>query len=201
MILTLFKNTKIQNDFKCFWVDVTRHYKEEDLLEDLAVKVTNRDRGDFEKKNRDDLGTLLRKSLERVKYLIVLDDMWDSSAWTIFDKFLPKDEVGAKVLITTRFNRVAETADPLTPPHRPDKLNEEKSWELFLRTCDCSGGVRGDWKENGREMWGLAPCYTGAWWFAIQTKINWSMEKARGDPHLEIRKRDWKLHENLGVEL
>ncbi|XP_004972565.1 putative disease resistance RPP13-like protein 3 isoform X2 [Setaria italica] len=51
----------------------------------------------------------LRKYLQDKRYLVVVDDLWDASAWEIIKCAFPEGHYGSKVLTTTRIERVAVT--------------------------------------------------------------------------------------------
>ncbi|OMO70589.1 Disease resistance protein [Corchorus capsularis] len=91
--------------------------------------------------------------LEGKKYLIVLDDIWDVGAWRCVQAAFPDNKHGSRVLLTTRNKEVAAEADPRSPPHQPRPLDDETSWELFLKRIgakesDCSPTMR----ELGKQI-------------------------------------------------
>lgn len=55
---------------------------------------------------------LLKAELKHKRYLIVLDDIWSDDAWYSIQSVFPKGKLGSKVLLTTRIETVALSADP-----------------------------------------------------------------------------------------
>nr|UBY07247.1 NBS-LRR disease resistance protein [Dasypyrum villosum] len=67
----------------------------------------------------------LREHLKHKRYLIVVDDLWDQSAWNIISCAFPEDGNGSRVIVTTRlgdqdsrslfYNRVFRSEDGCPP--------------------------------------------------------------------------------------
>ncbi|KAL0421808.1 UNVERIFIED_CONTAM: putative late blight resistance proteinR1A-4 [Sesamum latifolium] len=74
----------------------------------------------------------LRQSKGR-RYLIVMDDMWDTKIWDAVRRLFPDDGNGSRVLLTTRISDVAKYANSCSPQYKMNFLNEEDSWNLLRR--------------------------------------------------------------------
>ncbi|CAL5428012.1 unnamed protein product [Camellia sinensis] len=77
------------------------------------------------------LGEKLYKHFKGKRYLIVIDDIWDIGAWVNPKMCLPNDNIGSRVMFTSRHREVAVHTSPDSQPHCIRFLNEEESWELF----------------------------------------------------------------------
>ncbi|GMP93031.1 hypothetical protein CsSME_00043027 [Camellia sinensis var. sinensis] len=77
------------------------------------------------------LGEKLYKHFKGKRYLIVIDDIWDIGAWVNPKMYLPNDNIGSRVMFTSRHREVAMHTSPDSQPHCIRFLNEEESWELF----------------------------------------------------------------------
>ncbi|KAI3971175.1 hypothetical protein MKW92_025453 [Papaver armeniacum] len=82
----------------------------------------------------------VRAHLKGKKYLIVLDDIWDTDAWMKLKDAFPKGDYGSRVLLTTRHKRVAQEAKLSSTDNNNNFIrelsaitDEEKSWELFRK--------------------------------------------------------------------
>ena len=49
-----------------------------------------------------DLAVKLKQVLLRNRYLLVLDDVWDTKAWTLLERLFPDDANGSRIVITSR---------------------------------------------------------------------------------------------------
>ncbi|KAI3463669.1 hypothetical protein Pfo_020332 [Paulownia fortunei] len=99
------------------WVTVSQEYRMRELLLGLLHQTNNIDPNDQERSD-DQLGELLHKELYGRKYLIVMD-MWNIEAWDMVKKFLPSNNNGSRILVTTRILKLALF------------LDAEKSWDLL----------------------------------------------------------------------
>ncbi|XP_019177628.1 PREDICTED: putative late blight resistance protein homolog R1B-14 isoform X2 [Ipomoea nil] len=110
----------------------------------MTSEISNKD----ETQLRDEL----HKRLMEHKYLIVLDDVWTTSAWHAIEGCIPpnKDD-GSKIMITTRIYEVARSVSER--PHNMKSQTPDKSWELFSRKvfregCLCTPKL----EKLGREI-------------------------------------------------
>ncbi|KAJ4771929.1 Disease resistance protein RPP8 [Rhynchospora pubera] len=76
----------------------------------------------------------LRSFLRSKRYLIILDDVWVTDLWNQYLKYaLPDAGNGSRVLMTSRFIQVAQSADPIMEPYELEFLNEEDSRNLLIK--------------------------------------------------------------------
>ncbi|KAF8692025.1 hypothetical protein HU200_039972 [Digitaria exilis] len=75
----------------------------------------------------------LRNYLKDKRYLVVVDDLWDASAWEIIKCAFPEGQCGSKVLTTTRIERVAGTCCNFQWGfvYRMKPLDDHNSRQLF----------------------------------------------------------------------
>ncbi|CAL5003312.1 unnamed protein product [Urochloa decumbens] len=75
----------------------------------------------------------LRKYLQDKRYLVVVDDLWDASAWETIKCAFPKGAYGSKVLTTTRIERMAVTCCNFQWEfvYRMKPLDDHSSRQLF----------------------------------------------------------------------
>ncbi|XBI22665.1 hypothetical protein VPH35_063657 [Triticum aestivum] len=92
----------------------------------------------------------LRDNLKtKRRYLVIIDDLWDVSAWSIIKCALPVNNLGSRLIVTTRIKNVAETCcfghHERIVEMKP--LNEEDSRKLFFNRIffseeACPGQLR-----------------------------------------------------------
>ncbi|KAJ6743844.1 hypothetical protein OIU85_017746 [Salix viminalis] len=84
------------------------------------------------------------KKIEKKKYLLVLDDVWDGedgsngAKWDSLKEMFPHDAVGSKIVVTTRSHVIAKFTSTIAP-HVLEGLSIDKSWELFRRKAFPQG--------------------------------------------------------------
>ncbi|CAI9105464.1 OLC1v1004392C1 [Oldenlandia corymbosa var. corymbosa] len=84
--------------------------------------------------DEQDLEETLWKRLKGKKYLILLDDVWDSEAWSSLKGSFPDDNVGSRILLTSRHHDVAPSEMMIhEKPHFLQPLNKMESFELLQK--------------------------------------------------------------------
>jgi len=83
----------------------------------------------------DDLIDKLREFLEDKRYFIVIDDIWDSTAWKLISSSLPRNKCGSILITTTRIIPVALATCNAESEYvyEMKPLSKEDSRTLFLR--------------------------------------------------------------------
>ncbi|XP_052309942.1 putative disease resistance protein RGA3 isoform X3 [Populus trichocarpa] len=105
----------------------------------------------------DQLESLKKKlegKIEKKKYLLVLDDVWDGEddgeKWDSLKELLPRDAVGSKIVVTTRSHVIAKFTSTIAP-HVLKGLSVDESWELFRRKAFPQGQESGHVDEIIRK--------------------------------------------------
>ncbi|XP_025876942.1 disease resistance protein Pik-2-like [Oryza sativa Japonica Group] len=85
---------------------------------------------------------LKKKLLEQLtgkRYHILVDDIWSVSAWENIRDSFPKSDKGSCVVVTTRFNSVAEACRRQQGHvHKLKQLDPESSYNLFLQIISAN---------------------------------------------------------------
>ncbi|XP_073265901.1 putative disease resistance protein RGA4 [Populus alba] len=96
----------------------------------------------------------LERKIEKKKYLLVLDDVWDDKddgeKWDRLKELLPRDAVGSKIVVTTRSHVIAKFTSTIEP-HVLKGLSVDESWELFRRKAFPQGQESGHVDERIRK--------------------------------------------------
>jgi len=108
------------------------------VSDDFSIKrMTRRIIEAATKKSCDDLDLeplqrRLQDLLQRKRYLLVLDDVWNEKQekWHKLKSLLACGGKGASILVTTRLAKVAEIMGTI-PPYEVSKLSDVDCWELF----------------------------------------------------------------------
>ncbi|XP_057991004.1 putative disease resistance protein RGA1 isoform X2 [Hevea brasiliensis] len=105
------------------------------ILKSANIEVSN--------SSLEQLQIRLRQHLERKKYLMVLDDVWnvDYRIWSQLRKYLMVGAIGSKILVTTR-NKSVALAMGVNSPYALGGLTEDQSWDLFEKLVFREGTSR-----------------------------------------------------------
>ncbi|XP_028114780.1 putative disease resistance RPP13-like protein 3 [Camellia sinensis] len=119
------------------WVSISKDYNIQNLLRKTIKSFkmpTSKDELEMlEKMETEDLECHLHELLKESRYLVVIDDVWDTDAWASLRRALPDNKKGSRVIITTRIKLVAESSGRIKYVHELPFLQPEESWELFCK--------------------------------------------------------------------
>uniref|UniRef100_A0A7N2RD33 Disease resistance protein RGA3 n=1 Tax=Quercus lobata TaxID=97700 RepID=A0A7N2RD33_QUELO len=112
------------------WVCVSDDFDVKKIVEKIIESATKRKPENLE---MDLLQNELREHLNKKKYLLVLDDIWneDVEKWCNLKRLLMGGAKGSKVVITTRTNMVAEITS--TSSYFLEGLSRDQSWSLLKK--------------------------------------------------------------------
>ncbi|XP_031092823.1 putative late blight resistance protein homolog R1B-23 isoform X2 [Ipomoea triloba] len=105
---------------------------EVDLAEKFSKCVV--DKKTRRKVTESDVAEKLQKFLKELKekrYLIVLDDIWESRAYEEITRCFPTVENGSRIMLTSRFDEVAHKLKLHSDPHNLPFFTKEERWELL----------------------------------------------------------------------
>ncbi|KAH0682503.1 hypothetical protein KY290_021072 [Solanum tuberosum] len=133
----LYRSPNIVSSFPTrTWICVSQEYNAMDLLKTTIKSIQGRTKETLqllETMTEGDLEFHLRDLLKERKYLVVVDDVWQTEAWESLKRAFPDGKNGSRVIITTRKEDVAERADNRGFVHKLRFLSKEESWDLFCR--------------------------------------------------------------------
>ncbi|XP_016473027.1 putative late blight resistance protein homolog R1A-10 [Nicotiana tabacum] len=109
---------------------ISQTYSIRKLLVEIFKQATG---GKRDIKEDEDIAAVLKKTLFRKRYLIVLDDIWNYKAWEDLQLSFPRMEKGSRIMVTTRLQEVATQIKELTDPYFLRFLDEKESWELLQK--------------------------------------------------------------------
>ncbi|PHU13368.1 hypothetical protein BC332_14573, partial [Capsicum chinense] len=146
----LFNDESVCSHFDCrAWCTVNQEYDEKKLLVNLFNQVV----GSALKFSEDiDVTDMLRKQLFGKRYLIVLDDMWDTNTWDDLKRPFPKAEKGSRIILTTRQKEVAFHGKGYADPLNLRLLTPEESWELLEKRAFGEQSCPDELLDVGKEI-------------------------------------------------
>ncbi|XP_059450805.1 disease resistance protein RGA2-like [Corylus avellana] len=149
----VFNDEEVQNHFELrLWVCVPDPFDMKIIVQKIVECAIERRPETLE---MDLLQRLLRSKMDRKRYLLVLDDVWNENrgTWLDLETLLLGGLRGSKVLITTRSTKVAEITGTVSP-YLLGGLSESNSWDLFKKMAFKDGKEPKNTKlvEIGREI-------------------------------------------------
>ncbi|KAL8530015.1 hypothetical protein ACS0TY_007187 [Phlomoides rotata] len=108
-------------EFRAF-VRVGQQYQLPEMLQEIRYQLNPDD---------ESLDECFFKSLNGRRYLIVLDDVWDTDFWGEFKQWLPKEDNGSVIMVTTRLEQIGTSLDIFNLHKVMPFLNKEESWDLL----------------------------------------------------------------------
>nr|KYP37838.1 Disease resistance protein RPM1 [Cajanus cajan] len=135
----VFDNKEVFGRFDCHaLITVSQSYTVEGLLRDMLQQFCKE-----KKENPPHVSTMDRRSLidevrnhlHEKRYVILFDDVWNEIFWDDVEVVVIDDKNGSRILITTRYKKVAEFCrrSSFIYVHELQPLIEEKSLELFYK--------------------------------------------------------------------
>lgn len=127
----IFHDEDVQGEFQIrAWGYVTENYEKRRLLLEIFNSVI-KETDQVEKMKDEEIEDLLKKRLSGKKYLIVLDDLWDTRAWDDLALSFPKQDTGSRILITSRERKVASKIKGSDDHFDVPQLDEAQRWSLL----------------------------------------------------------------------
>uniref|UniRef100_A0A453AH63 AAA+ ATPase domain-containing protein n=1 Tax=Aegilops tauschii subsp. strangulata TaxID=200361 RepID=A0A453AH63_AEGTS len=124
----------LQTQFKCkAFVPVGRNPNVSKVLKGILLELEpSKSMGDIDKLDEIQLINKLRHLLQDKRYFIVIDDIWDTTAWEIIKFALLDNNLGSRVITTTRLHQVAtKTGDVYKLEPLPHNLSEELFYKIL----------------------------------------------------------------------
>ncbi|KAF5738842.1 disease resistance protein RPM1-like [Tripterygium wilfordii] len=120
----------------CAWASVSQNYVIEELLKCMIKEFFQATREiihvDLTTMDYRELAELLVNFLKPLRYVIVLDDVWNVNLWTEINFLLPEGKRRSRILLTTRNEDVALTPFGVRSHiHFVQPLGMDDAWDLF----------------------------------------------------------------------
>ncbi|KAF8017818.1 hypothetical protein BT93_H2885 [Corymbia citriodora subsp. variegata] len=119
------------------WINVSQSYKIEDILRDM-IEQLHGEIGQpaphgIESANSIRLKQIVKGFLQQKRYVIVLDDVWNSNALEGIKYAMPNSSFCSRILITTRTADVGTGSFNQSTVYKLEPLSLEESWSLFCK--------------------------------------------------------------------
>ncbi|QCE12816.1 disease resistance protein RPM1 [Vigna unguiculata] len=152
----IFNKDNVKELFHCrAWGNVSNDYRPKELflslLRSLNLSEFEKNEEDLNKKSEEDLKKEVAKWLKGKKYLVVLDDIWETRVWDDIKGAFQDEKRGSRILITSRNKDVARYSGTTSPYELPF-LTEDQSWELFCKKVFRDEECPSDLEHLGRSI-------------------------------------------------
>ncbi|KAM3268208.1 putative late blight resistance protein R1A-3 [Capsicum chacoense] len=138
------------------WCTVDQERNEKKLLQKIFNQVTGLKGNFIEDGIENDVADKLRKHLFGKRYLIVLDDLWDTATWDELTRPLytiPSEfQKGSRVILTSRKKEVALHGKCHSAPLDLRMLRPEESWELLEKRIFGEEHCPNELKDVGEKI-------------------------------------------------
>nr|XP_027095947.1 putative late blight resistance protein homolog R1B-16 [Coffea arabica] len=133
------------------WCYVSQVYTKRELLLEILNHIVQL-ADNIHAMEDEDLELLLCQSLRRNRYLILMDDVWDTGAWDDLQRSFPNDQNGSRILITSRLSDVVSKVTLESDLFKLNPLSDDESWELIRMKIFPQQCCREELWEVGREI-------------------------------------------------
>ncbi|KAF8015247.1 hypothetical protein BT93_H0907 [Corymbia citriodora subsp. variegata] len=138
----VYDNQQVKANFQSHaWINVSQSYKIEGILRDMIVQLHEEIEQPFpqgiESADRIKLNQIVKGFLQQKRYVIVLDDVWDSNALDGIKYAMPNSSFCSRILITTRTADVATISFNQSKVYELEHLPPKESWSLFCKKTFC----------------------------------------------------------------
>ncbi|KAH0670234.1 hypothetical protein KY290_025655 [Solanum tuberosum] len=135
------------------WCTVDQERNEKKLLQKIFNQVIGlKEQFNEDHKIDDDVADKLRKQLFGKRYLIVLDDMWDTATLDELTRPFPELQKRSRVILTSRKKEVALHGKCHSDPLYLRLLRTEESWELLEKRVFGEERCPDELKDVGEKI-------------------------------------------------
>ncbi|XP_040967993.1 putative disease resistance protein RGA3 [Gossypium hirsutum] len=156
----VYDDLNVQRRFVRFWVCVSDHFDVKRILKEMLEHFT--DDPISIPQNKNAMVEKLKQKIEgakegkdQIKYLLVLDDVWDVTEWEDLKLCLEgiSTNGGNGVIVTTRKEDVASTVQARSDQwHQPEKLEDEECWSIIKERALRDSPISHELEPIGKEI-------------------------------------------------
>lgn len=135
---------KLEGQFQCrSFVSLSQQPDVKKILRSILSQVSQQEYANINIWDEEKLINAIQEFLKTKRYFVIIDDIWSSQAWKIIKCALFPNNVGSKIMTTTRSITIAKSC---CSPHHDhvyeiSPLTESNSMSLFVRRIFGSGDI------------------------------------------------------------
>nr|XP_027063021.1 putative late blight resistance protein homolog R1A-3 [Coffea arabica] len=115
------------------WCTVSQDYHNKHMLLQILTSLDSKLPDKYFEMSEEDLALAVKKRLQKNRYLIILDDIWDTEAWNGLQATFPDNGDGSRVIFTSRYHDIAPQDKLDKEPHCLRPLTHDESWDLLTK--------------------------------------------------------------------
>ncbi|RCV37916.1 hypothetical protein SETIT_8G101700v2 [Setaria italica] len=144
---------RLKGGFQCHaFVSVSLKPDIKKIFSSILRQVSNKEYQNAEAWNHTELIDEIRSILERKRYFIVIDDLWEENAWKNIKCALVDNNFGSRIIVTTRNINVANFTSK-DEVYELDTLSEEDSGRLLCkRVFNEEDGIYSELEEVTKKI-------------------------------------------------
>ncbi|KAL2254090.1 putative late blight resistance protein homolog R1B-16 [Sesamum indicum] len=123
------------------WATISQDYDVGKILQGLLRLASRRPTYGMLQMGNEELGEDLFTSLFGRRYLIILDDIWNTHSWDDIKMFFPDNNNGSRIIVTTRNSSLAKFIAFRSPHHNMHLLKDDESWNLMHQKVFAPGEI------------------------------------------------------------
>ncbi|RWR87904.1 disease resistance protein RPM1-like protein [Cinnamomum micranthum f. kanehirae] len=114
LVTKVYNSLEVENHFDCHaWITVSQTYKVDELLRNLMKELCKSTKEPIPngvgEMDYIEISNMLSSYLQKKRYVIILDDVWEAIVWKDIQLALPENGCGSRVIITTRMDNFASS--------------------------------------------------------------------------------------------
>ncbi|VVA16173.1 PREDICTED: putative disease resistance [Prunus dulcis] len=157
----VYHHKEVRQHFHSFaWVCVSQRFQVRNVWERILIELTSatmEQKQEIKDTTDDEIAKKLFLVLQKMRCLVILDDIWRIETWNLLKAAFPNVETESTILLTTRNKAVALPLNRNAFLHELKALNENESWELFEKIAisgraDIDLGMYTKKKDLGMKM-------------------------------------------------
>ncbi|RWR73937.1 disease resistance protein RPM1-like protein [Cinnamomum micranthum f. kanehirae] len=135
LVIKVYDSPQVKNHFECHaWITVSQSYKLDELMRNMIKELyeSNKEEvpDDINKMKDSDLVQTVINYLQNKRYVIVLDDVWETIEWNHIRVAFPNNRCGSRIMLTTRMRDVALSFEAENTLYL-EPLGKDDAWLLF----------------------------------------------------------------------
>lgn len=131
------------------WLTISQDYTPQKFRKTLFSSIMKFSRNDEIDEYEMEIKAF--QNLKARKYLIVMDDVWDTEVWDDVRNIFPDDKNGSRIMLTTRQSAVAAYPDPCSSLHEMQLMNNAQSWDLLKQKVFKTAFAHVTWRCWDRD--------------------------------------------------